>query len=57
MLPQSFIQGLAMIFLGTGGIGAADVASYMQQPFVALGYLLASIVLLLSGIVKVVRAY
>ena len=46
-----------MIFLGTGGIGAAVVASYMDQPFVALGYLLAGIVLLLSGIVKVVRAY
>ena len=57
MTPTWFMQGLAMIFLGSGSLGASEVASYFDQPFMALGYGLASIVLLMSGIVRLIKAF
>ena len=56
MIPDFFFRALAMIFLGTGAIGAHQVAIHFDQPFIALGYLLAGLVFLVLGIVRLVRA-
>jgi hypothetical protein len=56
MIPDFFFRALAMIFLGTGGMGASKVALHFDQPVIALGYLLAGLVFLGMGIVRLVRA-
>lgn len=45
-----------MIFLGSGSLGASKMAFFYDQPFVALGYSLAAIVLLMAGVVRLVKA-
>lgn len=57
MIPGRLIEGIGMVFLGAGGIGAADLASYFGQPLFALGYLLSAVVLLGAGMVRLVRAF
>jgi len=57
MIPTGLIQGIGMVFLGAGAIGAADLASHFSEPFFALGYLLSAVVLLGAGMVRLVRAF
>jgi len=57
MIPTGLMQGIGMVFLGAGAIGAADLASYFSEPFFALGYLLSAVVLLGAGVVRLVRAF
>jgi len=57
MVPERLIQGLLLVLLGAGGMGAVDIASYFQQPLLAWGYLLASLIFTVSGIFRLVRAF
>lgn len=57
MTPTWFMQGLAMILLGSGGLGASKVAISFDLPFVAAGYSLAAVVLLVAGILRLVKSY
>ncbi len=57
MIPRTFFEGLGMVMLGAGGVGAAQLAVHFDQPFFALGYLLSAVVLLMAGVVRLVRAY
>jgi hypothetical protein len=57
VITDRLMQGIALIFLGAGAVSAANVAVYFDQPFFALGYLVAAVICLLTGIMRVVRAY
>ena len=56
MIPGLVYRGLAMVFLGTGGIAAAEIAMYFEQPIIAAGYLLGAVGFLAMGVVRLVRA-
>ena len=57
MFPDAILQGLGMVLLGAGAMAAADLASFYSQPFIALGYLLSAVVLLMAGVVRLVRSF
>lgn len=57
MITDRLMQGIGLIFLGAGGVGAANVAAHFDEPFLALGYLVGAAIFLGSGIVRVIRAY
>lgn len=50
------VQGVALVFVGSGAVGAAKVASYLDQPYVAFGYLVGASIFLISGVVRLIRA-
>ncbi len=55
MLPTTYIQGAAMIFLGLGAIGASKVALYFSEPNLSLGYLIGAVLFIMVDVTRLLR--
>lgn len=57
MLPNGVIQAMGMVLLAWGAFGASNVAMEFNQPFFALGYILAGLALLVGSVRSLVRMF
>jgi|GEM_PF-2249218 len=57
MIPNGVIQAMGLVFLAWGAFGASNIAMEFDQPFFALGYILAGFALLVGSIRSLVRMF
>ncbi|MBU2600804.1 MAG: hypothetical protein KKA32_01340 [Actinobacteria bacterium] len=55
MVPRTYIQGAALIFLGFGAIASSKVAVCLGEPTLAQGYLIGAVVFIMVGVGRLLR--
>lgn len=55
MMTERMMQGLVLLFLGIGAAGASRIANVFDNPSLAGGWALATLIFVFVGILKLLR--